>query len=386
MLPTDRPDNPASSFLGKLLRQHERGQSPRFNAVDLSSVGSVGFDDAMRILQHAEKAGAIVLQRKRGMDHVIERCKLADPAQLACLLGRTPAAEKASALATRLAPLLDAAPEWVQGEFEAALGKWQKGERALRLEPDDHDRIEDLLRILIALNTGAGGRDIRTFSVSAGVSSKAFVSHRGAVVDIARRAFGMEGLSADEVLSSLGFSPFYQPLHIKGPIAVHALGLDCSNVVPYIALPPQSAEQISLTKPVRAVLTIENFASFNRHVLEVSQDDVIVVYTGGFPSPPILQALKSILSQVPEASLWHWGDIDVGGIRIFRNIEERLSIIAKPHLMTRDIATQRGKEQPGNVTIRKIAGTDSGARDLAAFLAERCYHLEQEHLDPVPVG
>jgi hypothetical protein len=140
---------------------------------------------------------------------------------------------------------------------------------------------------------------------------------------------------------------------------------------------------ISLVGPVRAILTIENFASFNRHVYEVDQDDVVVIYTGGFPSPPILRALGHLLSQMKAPFLWHWGDIDVGGIRIMRNIEERLGIIARPHLMDPAFAIQFGNKQPGNMSVRKIAEANSGASDLAAFLSEKStYHLEQELVDP----
>jgi hypothetical protein len=46
-----------------------------------------------------------------------------------------------------------------------------------------------------------------------------------------------------------------------------------------------------------AVLTFENYASFNRYLREVN-DGALVIYTGGFASIGIVEMLRSVLAMV----------------------------------------------------------------------------------------
>ena len=56
-----------------------------------------------------------------------------------------------------------------------------------------------------------------------------------------------------------------------------------------------------------------------------------MVYTGGFASTGVVDLLKSILALVsPSVPFFHWGDIDPGGLRIFRFLEETLRALPFP--------------------------------------------------------
>lgn len=391
MRPSDHPGNPALALLTGLSERHDRsragGRMPSVKVNWGDAVSGV-VDVAERILEHAEGRGAVTIDRPRGARHLIERVRLRDAGLLAGLLERTPASEKANAALDEVAPLLAGGAEWVQDALGVGLERWNRGQRAFRLDGADIDGIVAFTRILLAIDEGVDGRDPRTFCLSAGVDSKALERHRGGVVEVVRRAYGVKG-PADEVLAAIGFRPFHHPVHLRGPLAVPAMGLDCSAVRPFIALPSAAAGLIVPMAPIAAVLTIENYASFNRHVAEVEQDGVVVVYGGGFASPAVVAALRALASAAPDATFHHWGDIDAGGVRILANLEERVGRWFRPHLMDASLAEARGVPRPPMPALRRIADAGGGAAGLARYLGEGSpRHLEQESTAPsaIPLG
>lgn len=341
-------------------------------------------DIADAVLKQAEKEGAVVLERHKRTPHLIERVRLLDPARLAEFLDRKPAAIKANAILDMIAPHLAGAADWIQEVIGRGLDRWNRGDQAFRLHADRVDRILEFTKILLAIDHGVDGRDLRTFSIEAGVDSKAFERHRGTIVAIVRDAYELNGFNEDEVLATIGFRAFHQAIYVRGPLAVAGMGLDCRGVRPYLGLPPAAAADINLVGSIRAVLTVENFASFNRQTAEVDDDDVVVVYSGGFPSPPIVTALRVLRAQSPMATFKHWGDIDAGGVRIFRNLEERVGVTFTPHLMDAELAEARGRKAAAIPSLARIAETGSGIAGLARYLSRGDpRHLEQEAVSPV---
>jgi hypothetical protein len=150
-----------------------------------------------------------------------------------------------------------------------------------------------------------------------------------------------------------------------------------------------SGQTLRLTSQPTALLTIENYATFNRYVREIN-DGALIVYTGGFASVGVVDFLKSLLAMLDSAvPFFHWGDIDPGGLRIFRFLEENLPRPPRPHLMTRALAEAHGRPAARDATLAAIAKTSSAVAELAAWLAtgETIKHLEQEALDPSsPLG
>ncbi|MHC2319792.1 hypothetical protein ACVIHC_006838 [Bradyrhizobium diazoefficiens] len=136
------------------------------------------------------------------------------------------------------------------------------------------------------------------------------------------------------------------------------------------------------------MLTIENYASFNRQVREI-EDGSLVVYTGGFPSAGVVELLSKVLTSVPDdVPFLHWGDVDAGGVRIFRYLEESLPRGPRPHLMSEELAKQSGHPADADPSLASIAKSDSEIRALAEWLAfgSDVRHMEQEALDPAPTS
>ena len=98
-----------------------------------------------------------------------------------------------------------------------------------------------------------------------------------------------------------------------------------------------------------------------------------------------LSALRHIAKAADASVIHHWGDIDVGGVRIGRFIETSLPVDVIPHLMSADTALAYGRKGTPAPELANIA-EDSSFASLAAFLAsENSHWLEQEVLDPAPV-
>src|SRR5216684_3601460 len=130
--------------------------------------------------------------------------------------------------------------------------------------------------------------------------------------------------------------------------------------------------------------TLENFASFNRHVTEADPLRAgVTAYVGGYPSLATQQALQSFAGALPgDVPFFHWSDIDPDGTWIFRTIERIVERPLTPHLMTPDLAEQLGRV-PTEVFRPPRDAENSAISSLVTYLqSEGAKWLEQEELDP----
>jgi hypothetical protein len=71
------------------------------------------------------------------------------------------------------------------------------------------------------------------------------------------------------------------------------------------------------------ITTIENEFPFLSYVLEaggppgLGERRELAVYTAGFPSTALVESLAAIAARAPAIRFRHWGDADVGGLRIW---------------------------------------------------------------------
>lgn len=160
---------------------------------------------------------------------------------------------------------------------------------------------------------------------------------------------------------------------------------DLSRAPPlYLGIPPSEAEKIRFRERPAYFLTIENFASFNRHVIEADPDRLgATIYVGGYPSLATQEALRTLAAMLPNTvPIFHWSDIDADGTWIFRTIERAVGRTLRPHLMSPEIAERSGRAPAEKIELR-LCPRDSGIFLLAEYLArEDARTLEQEELDP----
>ena len=195
----------------------------------------------------------------------------------------------------------------------------------------------------------------------------------------------------------MGLCKFPQPVFIKGPLEMEVAGghIDCSQIRSYVGFAPDSVTQISAKTTPDYILTIENLASYNRHCREIA-DNGVVLFSSGFPSPDFCQMLTLLGTSVgAEVPFYHWSDIDLGGLRIFRRIagvlhDELGGKELHPHLMTAEVLSEYGKKKTAKVLsnyerIKKDCPQLSTLIDRMLIDGEDCMTLEQENLSPQSV-
>jgi hypothetical protein len=336
----------------------------------------------------AERAGAVeVVRGRRDRSHLIDRVRVKDSTALAKHLGRVPSIDVAERTRIELAAIAAAAEPWVGVLVDNMASRWARGDNAYRLAPSPIDAASEFIRLLASISRDeARGLDARTFSLKVTGDSKAFDRHASRIVAVLGARIGEQ--AAEKVWSRIGLERFSHPIHLHGCVVVEGVEgiLVDGRSEPFASIHPELLPRLRLTGRPTAVLTIENYASFNRHVREVA-DGALTIYTGGFPSIAVAELLKRIATEV-DAPFVHWGDVDPGGIRIFRHLEEVVARQMRPHLMTRELAEQFGRPCPPDITLGSIAKTDSGVADLAEWLAHGTdtKALEQEAIDPRPVS
>jgi hypothetical protein len=336
----------------------------------------------------AERFGAVEVQRgRRDRSHLIERVRVRDPDLLARHLGRPTAAAMAQRARGELLPIATSGEPWVAGLLDEMTGRWARSESAYRLNATPTETAKEFFTLLASISREeARGLDARTFSFRAVNDTKAFDRHASRLAAVLGVQIGQPGAAADVVWSHVGLERFSHPVHLKGPVVVESSSgrLVDGNAKPFASVHPEMIPQLSVSDTPTAVLTIENYASFNRQVREI-EDGSLVVYTGGFPSAGVIEFLSKVLRALPaDVPFLHWGDIDAGGLRIFRYLEEKLPRGPQPHLMTKELAEASGQRAEPDANLGSIAKSDSSIGQLAHWLAfgANLRHLEQEALEP----
>lgn len=266
---------------------------------------------------------------------------------------------------------------WVSDCAREILEAWRAGRKAFGLSESDAAAATDTLAFLSAISKGRHqGKDARQFSVDETGDSKRLERVSKHVASALREAFGISGGSSDDVFERVGMTVFPNPVLVGGKLRIKSTLFDA---LPYIGLAPEMVDSVSVDRP-EFILSIENLASFHRYLREVPGDG-IVVYSGGFPSRATLALLKSLAEA--KTPFFHWGDIDPGGVSIFRSIETAIAAPVHPHLMSPDLAAAGSPSRP-DARLRRIADSGSRVASLAQWLltdAGRC--IEQEKIPPI---
>jgi hypothetical protein len=337
----------------------------------------------------AQKVDAIAIEKgKRERRHLIDRVRVKNVVALARHLGRVPASEIARELNENLAPVAARGEAWVGEVLQSMVAKWSRGEPAHRVVASDRAAAQELIALLAAISKDlARGLDGRTFSFKTTGDTKAFDRQAGRIGAILATRFSEPGMDLDTVWSRIGLERFRHPVHIRGDvIAEDERGvLVDGRAKPFASFHPELASLLKVRTQPSLLLTIENYASFNRYAREIA-DGSLVVYTAGFASAGVVDVLRTLLALLPaNVPYYHWGDIDPGGIRILRFLEETLPRRPQAHLMDQCLAESYGKPAEPDGTLKSIAASDSAVARLAEWLSKNpnVRHLEQEALDPL---
>ena len=341
-------------------------------------------------LKRAEREGCVELRWGRlNMSHLLERITLSDGVRLAGFLGLPVARVEAEKAWQELQSALSGEKQWLTDLLKEMVALWRVGKSAHGLAVNELREARELLCALEAVCAGKQeGLDLRTFSARYVGDSKAMERMQLRFARIWQKQFPGDELEADQLFQSLGLTKFPLPVLFKGPVTIlnRGVAFDCSTARPYIGFPPQGVDDVIFPTIPRYVLFIENPACFNRHVTEVV-DDGLVLYTAGFPSSRTLKLYQLLDEKLPESiQFFHWGDLDLGGMRIKARIQTHLRRRLHPHLMTRDLLEQHGQRYD-HINVNKLAALASRHENLKPLIElllsfNPPLWLEQESVDP----
>lgn len=274
---------------------------------------------------------------------------------------------------------------------------WGLGKQFYGCSHDASNRLIDGLKVASFLyqnQNDALSIDYRTLSVRLFDDSKRIES----LISLVARLLKPDTPDLDDdkpkcILEYWGLSRFPPLFCIKGDLQIitPAGNLDVSQAWPFLALPPDGIVRTELHKQPLYILFIENKTTFERYCREVS-DMGLVLYTNGFPSRQWQKIFKQIDGQVfTETPIFHWGDVDVGGYKIFDFMSGLLQKPIKAYKMDCFIedSSDKGIKVDDmlaiiNKSTRVGAWDESIVNGLHHLLGGAIKRIEQEHLDVEP--
>ena len=197
-----------------------------------------------------------------------------------------------------------------------------------------------------------------------------------------------EGMTADDILRVHGIKTYSQTLEWKGSL-IYRIGngspIDSSVNIFGTVINAQTLEQAvpSAAPGIRRIMLIENKANYESMDF---RESTLYIYCHGFFSPKELKFL-SALTEIADENIeyLHWGDMDLGGIRIFLYNQRKLFPGLKPYRMDEENTLDRVLGGAGiplkKEKKEKLQKLDAGClENLKMLILENEMEIEQESL------
>jgi hypothetical protein len=387
----------AETLLNRLL---DRFEAPLARTRDITQTidytlvgGPTAQDEFHRVLRDAERAGGVALEQDRlgRFTGEFARVRLVNPDKLYRFLVRAPARATAETVHQEI---LAAIPEILADPFfrdieQQAIVAWKSNKSFLGLFVGEINTFLTLLRLTHGV-TNLSGRDIdhRTFSRRTVKDSKALERMEGRVAQLLRlHDPNLVGEEPREVLEANGIVRRAHLLQVRGPLRLSSGALNINGTGDtFIGLPWPAVKQAALAHAVDYVITIENPTSFWRYSTEID-GNYLALLTDGFPARDVLSSMthfvRCALVLAPNTPVYHWGDIDAGGLRIAAHLEDAFGTRVRLHQMEAELALSLGSPVQSRKGLDRLAMRSGKIGQLAQWLSsEAAKMLEQEELDP----
>ena len=138
---------------------------------------------------------------------------------------------------------------------------------------------------------------------------------------------------------------------------------------------------------VSEVITIENKTTFHSEAKRRQDDNVLLIYTAGMPSPAWRAMYGRLLESLPLTTpIYHWGDVDEGGFRIASTIAavaRGAGFSLQPYGMSPDDVPLDMRVRASARTLERIHhfACAAGWPELGQAIREAEFVAEQETLE-----
>lgn len=358
---------------------------------------SLAYDEIHAVLEEAERKGLLTVVWKKGREgHIIEKVLLNTDSvgSVYAYLNRTPKKEKENRQLEILEKWSSKSREMpVLGTFISYLKQRIEEGKTVKefIDLSAPDRTEQILSALFQVESNEESCYIREFSIRHFGDSKTFEEISGVLGKIMRR-FRPEfaDMDTDAILSEYRIYKTPDYVYFKGQGKLLLEGNDISVIeLPLleqgIGISGADIRRIRICgkESIKKVVTIENLTTFFRWKEEAG----LIIYLGGYHNSVRRELLCMVYQEIPDARYLHFGDIDVGGFRIYRDLCEKTGIPFQTyHMGVRELETYGAytKKLTDNdrkglrMLIEKEREEEAGNLKTLLYMQEKDVKLEQE--------
>jgi hypothetical protein len=388
-------DSGARALLERLLSSGEKlGAGVRSRRASLTKSSLADYRDGTvleakenfeQTMQAAVDAGAVGVRWEsfHGEKGFIERIDLVSAAALAAFLGVEPLDSRLARARALLSPLYIRYPV-----LPNVIERWEKLKNVRGMGPDS---MQDWFDATVVIDrTRAMGRNvalsvpIREASARIFKDSKRIEKLASACDVLLLGSLDAEIRDPESVWQEIGLFREENPVRMAGKIFVERDRVVALLDTPYGAMSALSvARLVSLPE---LVMTIENLTTFHSEARLRCDDTVLLIYTGGMPSPSWRAMYRRLLLEIPNnVPLYHWGDIDEGGFRIAarlaKDAKETGHALLPWRMSPEDVPLEiRRPAKPSTLERIQYFAAEAGWGELGEALAAAGFTVEQEGL------
>lgn len=310
---------------------------------------------------------------------------------------RIPKADEVSKTLDRLNGFMsDLNTHWIREFIGSSIETMISKRKFTKYIPQDEELQELIMKALKGIED-KGEEEIleRIFSTRYLGGSKVFEKKIRSRLLTIIKDFMLEGeeLEEEEVLQQVGIIKTSEDILFRGPLIVELKDsiIDFKRFIYGASMNTQTIRNFTVKAfGAKRVITIENKANYLEYIDKNTDDGELVIYLAGFYSPVKRIFLKKLYDFVSDTSLevdfYHWGDIDLGGFRIFVQLRE---IIKELRPMRMDIETLRESIEFCDEIDEEYSGKLKGLlgderygvfREVIGYMVEKGVRLEQEVL------
>lgn len=385
----------ARSLLEKLLTDGEKaaaGRRTRAPALTRSHLAKYralrslpekeSFETTMRA---ARAAGAVTLawDEVGNEEGFIERVDLIAVRLLADFLGRIPVADQIQEAECALAPLLARFPVLIE-----VLDRWRMLRSVRTLTPSS---VQEWLDAAQVVDFAKGNRDpdsialpIREASARLFKDSKRIERLLAPLDVLLSGTVDSPPRQSSEVWNELGLFREEHPVRLAGRVLIERDRVTSYLDTPYVGLPASTVKRLASTP--RLVMTIENQTTFHSEARRRCEEDVLLIFTAGMPTPAWRAMYVRLLRDIPAGvPIYHWGDVDEGGFRIAAILSSDAASaghMLRPWSMhPTDVPTDsRRSAGPGTLRRMRQFAEAAGWHELGVAVWEAKITAEQESI------
>ncbi len=287
---------------------------------------------------------------------------------------------------------------WISKYLEETESNIETYKCSTPLLPDDEKSARAILDALKAIDDQNNEEVLeRVFSLRCFGDSKFFEKNvRKKVVSIIKNYLlcdydYIEPPTEDEILAQVGIVKSPKQIDFCGGIIGKLAGenIDFSPFKHGITINSYTVKELEISslKSVQKVLFVENKANYIDYVLKKKNENELVIFHGGFYSPVKGLFLKKVYEAGCKIKIpfYHWGDIDIGGFRIFKRLKTNIIPALKPLLMDKEAFLSREQywikfdEKYGSI-LEEMLGKEEYLEfhDVISSMLEVKSKLEQE--------